>query len=299
MATDSIKKTFGVAVGVCLVCSVLVSLAFVNLKPIQDVNKELDKLKNILQAGGIDFEGTPDIKAVYQQNIEPVIIDLKSGEQVPDPDERLKPENFDIEALAKDPEYSSGIPAEKDIADIKRRPDKMIVYNVKSPDGSGEIIKRIFPMYGRGLWSTMYGLLALDKDMSTIRGFTFYKHEETPGLGGEVDNPKWKALWKDKIAFDISGDTVEVKIEVLKGPADKNRPESKFQIDGLSGSTLTTRGIHNLVRFWLGHDGREWGSTGYGPYISKLIRELKQENREDITGDQNGDESSLKEGGNE
>ena len=280
MATDSIKKTLGVAIGICLVCSVLVSLAFVQLKPIQDKNKELDKLKNILQAGGIEAESNIDIKSVYEKNIEPVIIDLKSGEIVTDPEDRIKPENFDIEALAKDPEFSSKIPSDKDIADIKRRPDRMIVYNVKNPDGSGEIIKRIFPMYGRGLWSTMYGLLALDKDMSTIRGFTFYKHEETPGLGGEVDNPRWKALWKDKIAFDISGDKIDIKIEVLKGQAIQSKPEASSQIDGLSGSTLTTRGINNLVRFWLGYDGKEWGTTGYGSYIKKLIDNLKESGNE-------------------
>ncbi len=280
MAADSIKKTIGVAIGVCLICSVLVSIAFVQLKPLQDKNKELDKLKNILQAGGIETGENEDIKAVYEKNIEPVIVDLKSGDIVTDPDERIKPENFDIEALAKDPAYSSKIPSDKDIADIKRRPDRMIIYNVINTDGSGEIIKRIFPMYGRGLWSTMYGLLALDKNMSTVRGFTFYKHEETPGLGGEVDNPKWKGLWKDKTAFNISGDEVNLKIEVIKGVVLKERPEAKFQIDGLSGSTLTTRGINNLVRFWLGFDGKDWGSTGYGPYIKKLIDNLKGNDNE-------------------
>ena len=276
MATDSIKKTIGVAIGVCLICSVLVSVAFVQLKPIQDKNKELDKLKNILQAGGISTDGNSDIKKVYEDNIDPIIINLKSGDILTDPDELLKPENFDIEALAKDPGYSSLIPSDKDIADIKRRPDNMIIYNVKASDGSGEIVKRIFPMYGRGLWSTMYGLLALDKDMRTIKGFTFYKHEETPGLGGEVDNPKWKGQWKNKIAFVLSGDKIDLKIEVLKGQVIKERPGAESQIDGLSGSTLTTRGINNLVRFWLGFDGKEWGSTGYGPYIKKLIDNLKE-----------------------
>jgi len=280
MAADSIKKTIGVAIGVCLVCSIFVSLAYVQLKPVQDKNKELDKLKNILLAGGIEAGNGANIKAIYEKNIEPVIIDLKSGDLVDNPEEKLKPENFDIEALSKNPKYSDMIPPDKDIAGIKRRPNKMIVYNVKNPDGSGEITKRIFPLYGRGLWSTMYGLLALDKDMSTIKGFTFYKHEETPGLGGEVDNPKWKALWKNKIAFDLSGSKTHLKIEVIKGIAVRGRPEANYQIDGLSGSTLTTRGINNLVRFWLGYDGKEWGTTGYGPFIKKLIDNLKEKGNE-------------------
>ncbi len=280
MAADSIKKTIGVAIGVCLVCSIFVSLAFVQLKPVQDKNKELDKLKNILLAGGIEAGDGTNIKAIYEKNIEPVIIDLKSGDLVDNPEEKLKPENFDIEALSKNPKYSDTIPPDKDIAGIKRRPNKMIVYNVKNPDGSGEITKRIFPLYGRGLWSTMYGLLALDKDMSTIKGFTFYKHEETPGLGGEVDNPKWKALWKDKIAFDLSGNKIDLKIEVIKGIAVRGKPEANNQIDGLSGSTLTTRGVNNLVRFWLGYDGKEWGTTGYGPFIKKLVDNLKEKGNE-------------------
>ncbi len=276
MATDTIKKTIGVALGVCLVSSILVSIAFVQLKPIQDKNKELDKLKNILQAGGIELDGSKDIKTVYKENIVPVVVDLKSGKVINEPEDKIKPENFDIEALAKDPEYSSLIPPDKDLASIKRRPDKMIVYNVKDPDGSGNIVKRIFPLYGRGLWSTMYGLLALDKDMKTIKGFTFYKHEETPGLGGEVDNPKWKAIWKDKIAFDISGEKIDLRIKVIKGRPVKGKPGFESQIDGLSGSTLTTRGVNNLVRFWLGFDGNTWGETGYGPYIKNLINELKE-----------------------
>ena len=280
MATDTIKKTVGVALGVCLVCSVLVSIAFVQLKPVQDRNKELDKLKNILQAGGIRADGSGDIKADYEKNIVPVIVDLASGSVVTEPDEKLKPENFDIEALAKDPAYSSPIPPREDLASIKRRPDKMIVYNVLDPEGNGEIVKRIFPLYGRGLWSTMYGLLALDRDMETIRGFTFYKHEETPGLGGEVDNPRWKELWNGKKAFSISGDRIDLKIEVIKGQAVKGRPEAESQIDGLSGSTLTTRGIDNLVRFWLGYNGREWGKTGYGPYIKNLVEQMKEDGNE-------------------
>ncbi|MEN8152603.1 MAG: Na(+)-translocating NADH-quinone reductase subunit C [Acidobacteriota bacterium] len=276
MATDTIKKTIGVALGVCLVSSILVSLAFVQLKPIQDKNAELDKLKNILEAGGLKTDGKTDIRKLYKDRIEPVIIELKTGDIVTELSEEIKPDNFDIETLAKDPKFSSKIPADKDMADIKRRPDYMIVYNVKNSDSTGSIEKRIFPMYGRGLWSTMYGLLALDKDMSTIRGFTFYKHEETPGLGGEVDNPRWKGLWKDKVAFHLTGDKTDLKIEVIKGIVEKGKPGSESKIDGLSGSTLTTRGINNLVRFWLGFDGKEWGTTGYGPYIKKLISNLKE-----------------------
>ncbi len=276
MAADSIKKTIGVALGVCLVSSILVSLAYVELKPVQDMNKKMDKLKNILTAGGIEATGHDEIMKLFKQKIKPVLVELKTGNVINEiKNEKLKAENFDIEALAKDSEFSSKIPADKDLASIKRRPNYMIVYNVLADDDSGKIERRIFPLYGRGLWSTMYGLLALDKDMVTIKGFTFYKHEETPGLGGEVDNPKWKALWNNKEAFDISGDTIDLKIKVIKGKAIPGSPGYDSTIDGLSGATLTTRGVNNLVRFWMGYDGRHWGETGFGPYLKKLIKEKR------------------------
>ncbi len=133
----------------------------------------------------------------------------------------------------------------------------MVVYIVVE---EGKTSKFILPIYGRGLWSTMYGFMALDRDLKTIRGFTFYEHGETPGLGGEVDNPRWKATWEGKRAFD---DEWNLKIQVIKGRVDSSSSEAIYQVDGLSGSTITTRGVNNLVRFWLGEDG-------YGPFLKKL-----------------------------
>lgn len=277
MAADSIKKTIGVALGVCLISSILVSLAYVKLKPVQDMNKKMDRLKNILLAGGIEIGDHDDIMKLYKENITPVIVELKTGKVLKKIDkDPLKPENFDIETLAKDPRFSSLIPSETDLASIKRRPDFMIVYNVMGGKNSTEVEKRIFPIYGRGLWSTMYGLLAIDKDMETIKGFTFYKHEETPGLGGEVDNPKWKALWRGKKAFKITGETAILEIKVIKGKVIPGSSGADSTIDGLSGATLTTRGVNNLVRFWLGFNGKEWGNCGYGPYIRNLIKDKRE-----------------------
>jgi Na+-transporting NADH:ubiquinone oxidoreductase subunit C len=139
-------------------------------------------------------------------------------------------------------------------------PKFMVLYRVLE---KGRTIKYILPVYGKGLWSTMYGFIALDTDLTTIQGFTFYEHGETPGLGGEVDNPRWKQIWVGKQAYDAEG---RVQIRVIKGRVDPSAPEARFQIDGLSGSTLTTRGVDNLVRFWLGPDG-------YGPTMERLREE--------------------------
>ena len=82
---------------------------------------------------------------------------------------------------------------------------------------AGDLEMVMVPIEGNGLWSTLYGFLALDADTRTVVGITFYEHKETPGLGGEVDNPRWKALWPGRKAFLDEG--YAPKIEVIKGAA--------------------------------------------------------------------------------
>ncbi len=258
MAVDSIKHTIGVAFGVCLVCSVLVSTTSVTLKKVQDDNKKLDKMKNILIAGEL-YTTAAEIEEVYNDKIEAEILELSSGLLLPEEkyNQSLDAQSFDIRAVAEDPEYNRKIPADKDIAQIKYMPKYMAIYLAKE---GNDVKKYILPIYGKGLWSTMYGFIALDTKLETIEGFTFYEHGETPGLGGEIDNPRWKKIWKGKKAFDPTG---KVKITVIKGLVNKTRPEAKYQVDGLSGATITTKGVDQLVKFWL-------GSEGYGPSIKKL-----------------------------
>ena len=262
MSADSTKKTIGIAIIISLVCSILVSVAAVSLRPVQIRNMRLDRLQNILIAAGIEAK-KGEVEQLYKDRITPVVIELETGEEVgeEDFDRFLNLEDFDIKKVATHPDYGKAILPGRDIAGIKRMPRFMPVYLVKADD---QIERIIFPLYGKGLWSTMYGFMALDRDLKTIKGFTFYEHGETPGLGGEVDNPKWKATWKGKLAFDKGWN---VRIEVIKGEVDPASAEARYQIDGLSGSTLTTRGVDNLVKFWLGPDG-------YGPYFERLRGDL-------------------------
>ncbi|MCP4147511.1 MAG: Na(+)-translocating NADH-quinone reductase subunit C [bacterium] len=261
MSTDSIKKTLGVALGVCFVCSVLVSMAAVYLKPLQEANKSFDKKKNILKAGKLlDESKAGDKKLVdkiFADNITPVLIKLKNGEQLTTEQMtgNLTPETYDIKKLSKDTEASEEIT--DDIAGISRVPKHSLIYMVKEDGKTSDII---FPVHGKGLWSTMYGLFALNRDLKTVSGFTFYEHGETPGLGGEIDNPNWQASWEGKLAFDDDGN---ITFKLLKGKA---APGSKYEIDGLSGATLTARGVEYLLKFW-------FGPEGYGPYLAKLRKE--------------------------
>ena len=265
MKNESPLKILTVSLGVCFVCAVLVSTTTVILKSRQQQNQERDKLVNILAVGGLTTDKKEDLQAVFNKYVRAEIIDLKKGIPIPSDSlpEPLQPDHFDIKAVAKS-RYTDTLKTHEDLAQIKQCPDFMIIYQVIKGDS---ICRTIFPVYGKGLWSTLYGLIALGPDLKTIEAFGFYEHGETPGLGGEVDNPRWKALWKGKQAFD---DSDSLRIEVIKGKVDTISRNARYQVDGLTGSTLTTRGVNNLVRFWL-------GKRGYGPYIAN-----QRENRKGL-----------------
>ena len=86
----------------------------------------------------------------------------------------------------------------------------------------------ILPMHGYGLWSTMYGFLAIEADGQTVKSINFYDQGETPGLGGEVVNPNWRALWKGKKVYSESG---EVELGLIKGVVDTSKSGSEYDVD--------------------------------------------------------------------
>jgi Na+-transporting NADH:ubiquinone oxidoreductase subunit C len=240
---DSVSRTLVMALTLCLVCSVIVSMAAVLLKPAHDENKALDKKRNILAAAGM-LDESKSIDEQFAQ-ISSRVVDLRTGKFTDDVD----PENYNSIKAAKDPAQSDDLGADRDTAKIGRRENYAVVYLVEP--APGEFDKVILPVRGYGLWSTLYGFVALESDGNTIAGMGFYEHGETPGLGGEVDNPRWKSLWPGKQVY--RNDSVEIGL--IKGTVDKQSEDAPWQVDGLSGATLTARGVTNLVRFWLGEDG--------------------------------------------
>ena len=254
-SNDTVQKTLIVATLLCIVCSVFVSASAVLLRKTQEENKALDRKKNILLAAGL-FKKNDDpatIPEIFQKNVETKVVDLATGEYNLEVDTAT----FDQREAAKDPATGVDIAADKDIASIRRRSKYALVYLVKESDAISQII---LPVHGMGLWGTLYGFLALDKDTRTVRGLAFYEHKETPGLGGEVENERWKALWRGKKVFDAQWN---VRIEVVKGVVDATREEASHQVDGLAGATITSRGVTNLLRYWLGEEG-------FGTFFKKL-----------------------------
>ena len=248
---DSVKKTLIVALSLCVVCSVVVSTAAVVLKPLQQANVQEDRKRNILAAAGM----LRDDISINEQfaDIQARAVDLDSGTF----SDAVDAEKFDPIAAARDPDSSIKLEKSDDSANIGgRREEYGIVYlvgDVQNPD------RIIMPIRGAGLWGQLYGFLALEGDGETIAGIGFYEHKETPGLGGEVDNPRWKGQWPGKLAYRDG----KVGINIVKGTADRTGPNASYEIDGLSGATLTTRGVDNLVHFWL-------GDKGFGPFLVNL-----------------------------
>ncbi len=254
MSRDSTGKILTVAFLLCVVCSILVSTAAVGLSERQERNKAEEKKRNILVAAGLYDENVP-LDEQFSK-IQPRIVDLQSGEFSQDFDLA----GFDSRAAAREPETRYVIPEGQDLAGIKAHSRYQEVYLVTENDTLRQVV---LPVYGKGLWSTMYGFISLDADMTTVKGFAFYQHGETPGLGGEIDNPAWKSQWPGKRIYDDAGNT---RIDVLKGMVDRDSEDAIYQVDGLSGATLTARGVGNLLKYWM-------GKNGYKPLLARLEKE--------------------------
>jgi len=246
-SNESVQKTVTVALVLCLVCSVVVSAAAVLLRPVQAVNEKANMQMNILQAAGL-YDPSKSVQEQFEQ-VTTRLVNVETGEFVTDMD----PDTYDQRKAAKTPEMNRVLSGDEDIASIKRQAKVAKVYLIESGDS---IEKIILPIHGYGLWSTLYGFMALEGDANTVAGLGFYEHAETPGLGGEVDNPNWKAQWTGKKVYQDE----DVAIRLVKGGADRS---DAYGVDALSGATLTSRGVDNLLKFWL-------SDSGFKPFLDNV-----------------------------
>lgn len=247
------RYILGFAALVCLVCAVMVSSSAVALRDLQAANAERERQRNVLFAAGLanPSEDLSEAEMVERfAAVRAVVVDLETGAELPE-----------VDPASVDPRVEAGItdtsrPAPENLARVRRVERRSVVYLVES---DGEFDAVVLPVRGQGLWSVLYGYLALEADLDTVRGLTFYEHKETPGLGGEVDNPNWKALWPGRRVFGTSGQPVIEVARAAAGPL----AEDPHRVDGLSGATMTSRGVTNLLRFWL-------DDNGFGPLLARL-----------------------------
>lgn len=252
-----VRQAIAVSALVCVVCAVLVSTAAVTLRDRQAENAELDRMRNVLAAAGVlgEHEVVARDEIVRRfATFEVVAVDLRTGMEDP----AFEAYGYDARRALGDTAASRAAPAND--AQIVRVPNHILVY--KRHDAAGRLELLVLPIEGMGLWSTMYGFLALGPDLRIVRGLTFYQHGETPGLGGEVDDVRWQALWRGRRAFDERG---EPALEVARGRAGPAATDP-YRVDGLSGATITSRAVTAMLRFWL-------GDQGFGPYLERLRKE--------------------------
>lgn len=257
---ETVARTLIVALVLSIVFSVVVSTAAVVLRPAQIKNQNLDIKTNILSASGMlpEGAGAEEIEGVFAQ-FEVRLVDLETGDYVEPSFVGVQdPMKYDMYKASSDPKMSTKIPSSEDKAGIKRRPNIAKIYTLSE---NGNLKRVVLPIHGYGLWSTLYGFMSLEGDLNTIEGLGFYAHAETPGLGGEVDNPRWKSQWVGKELY--GNDTSQPEIRLVKGGVGANTADKEHKVDALSGATLTSRGVQQLVNYWM-------GDRGYAPFLKKL-----------------------------
>jgi len=185
----------------------LLSIAATSLEAKQKFNEEVDIKKNILSSLNIPADRTQKISQFEIQELF---------------DKRIKTLNLD----------EAGKPSDQGI---------LPVY-LASEEGS--ISGYSIPISGKGLWSTIYGYIALEPDGETVKGITFYKHGETPGLGGELEKDWFTSNYVGKKIYD--GDRL-VSIEIVKGHVNPNSDDAIHKVDGISGATLTGKGMNQFI----------------------------------------------------
>lgn len=249
---DTIKGTLIIVIVLSFVCSIIVSTAAVVLKPNQVLNAKLDVQKNLVAVAGFNAETPQQVQDIFAKNIEPRLLDLKTGDLVAG-----DAESYDMRAAAKDTKQSIKLTPEQDIVKIQRLPNKALIYLVKK---DGKYTQVLVPVNGSGLWSMMYAFVAIDIDGNTVNGITFYEQGETAGLGGEVENPKWRAQFEGKTLYD---ENHQPAIHIYKGGTPNTETGEAHGVDGLSGATLTSNGVQHIFDFWFNEEG-------YGQFLAKL-----------------------------
>jgi Na+-transporting NADH:ubiquinone oxidoreductase subunit C len=253
---NSPRYTIVFAAIVCVVCAALVSVAAVSLQPRQKASARLYMEKNVLVAAGLVQPGqsvnAARVEGHFQRDIRARLVDLATGELVPE--DKLDARRYDQRAARNDPAMSRVAP--ENTAGIRRVPNYGVVYFVMKGD---QVDQLVIAVEGLGMWGTIYGFLSLAPDGNTVRGLTYYEHRETPGLGGEIGNPVWQALWQGRKGYDKNW---RAGITVIKGQAGPAETDP-LNVDGLSGATITSNAVTQLMRFWLSDDG-------YGKFLDRF-----------------------------
>jgi len=256
VSKDSPKKAITVVFLTALVCSSLVSAAVVLLRPIQLNNQLLDRSLNIMQLTGLLDPGEEleddEILSLYK-SLDRRIINIDEAVF----DETIDPNTFNKRAAVNDPDLGVRIPADLDLASLGRRSRYAPAYLVWNDE---ELERVILPLRGSGMWSALYAYIALEPDLNTIAGMTFYEQNETPGLGDQITHGHWLEQWKGRRIYDEQG---EQRFSVSEGVVETGSAMAAYQVDALTGATVTANAVTSLVHYW-------FGPHGYHAFLAQL-----------------------------
>ena len=248
---DDPKRTLLFALAVAVVCATVVSTTAVALRPRQRANREAERrvqLRDIVAR-------LPGVEALFARTgaseVETLAIDLATGAPAPS----VEAATFDPRKAAADPTEGVAIPGDLDVAGLERRARHAVVYVVK--DG-GRVEVVVLPVEGSGYGGLIRGFVAMRGDGNTILALSFFEHLETAGVGARIDDPAWRARWQGKQARDPEG-----RLRVGVATARLDPADAPYQVDGISGATITSEAVGNLLRYWL-------GDHGFGPFLRTL-----------------------------
>lgn len=248
MGNDSPGKAVLVVLLTALVCSSLVSAAVVVLRPIQLNNQLLDRSRNIMALTGLlPADQSPDDEQMLDlfKSLDARMVNIDDGRF----DESIDPNTFNMRKAVNDKELGREVPSDQDVASIGRRSRYASVYMVWDEEDLNRII---LPVRGAGMWSMLYGYIALETDFSTIAGMSIYEQNETPGLGDQITHPHWLEQWRGKQVYDERG---LPRFQVNESEVVAGSVSAPYEVDGLTGATVTGNAVTGVIRYWFGPHG--------------------------------------------
>lgn len=220
----------------------LISLASVGLKPMQDMQVALDTQKKILGAV-MDLQPSDDVPAIYNERVESLVVNAE-GEEVQEVDgEPIVAEDVNV------------------ASQYDKEPEERLYPVYKFKGDNGEVSSYVLPVYGSGLWDDIWGYVALESDLETIRGVVFDHAGETPGLGARITTVEVQERFAGKKIYDDIGELVAVRM--MKGETGDPSIYNANQVDGMSGATITAVGVNDMLRNYLSY---------YQPYLEKAAK---------------------------
>jgi Na+-transporting NADH:ubiquinone oxidoreductase subunit C len=253
---ESVFRTLSVAAGVALVCSLIVSTAVFLLRPYQLAYSAVDRNRAILEALEIlSPDDEVEARAIVTRfvDLDQRVVDLNSGSFTTDVDAAT----YDFREATQNPQAMVEIPAPEDIGGIGSRPQFMPVYLVVE---GGDLQRIALPFYASGMWSTIYGYVALESDLQTIAGVVFYEHGETPGIGDRILDPQWLGSWRAKRVYGPEGD---VRFSIT---ANAQAAQAQYRVDSITGATVTVKAVNDAIQYW-------FSDHGYGRFLARLAEE--------------------------